>query len=192
MRRLPCLLGLLLLAAPARADLAADYAAAVRAFTLPGAPVGSMDPALAETAWTALLPTLEGTWAPNLEILAQGPVLPDAGLLARHCEMQGARLKATGPRGFELRRPFGPADARDSYAERFDFLLGNTFQRSFDEAGYLRRLFPDGGEDARFASARASALMTAPRGEAMLFHPAPDLLVIVQPGRPAEFWRRCP
>lgn len=171
------------------------YADAAARFYLPGVVPGAFADWADEAAVVALLPTLEGTWLRGAQAVAGGAEPPAPDLLARACDQVGATLARTSPRSFEVRVPIG--DGADSYAERYDFVTGTTFLRSFDEAGYLRRLLGDAAATpeglARLPEGLVGrTLAQAGRGEVMLFAPSPDLLVLVQMGRPPDLWMRCP
>jgi hypothetical protein len=173
---------LALIAAPAAAqDPAAEYDAAVRAFVLPGQEGG--DVMAEDDAVIALLPGLEGDWAPA-SVLAAGGSL-DPALVAEVCGEAPLALARTAPRSFEMRRPYGEAGA--TLATRYDYLQGNTFQRSVPEADLLAYMgFPEGVDvpPAVFAGMG--------RGEVLLFHPSSGLLVVHPVGGRAEVYARCP
>ena len=182
------LLALLLTAAPAVAqDLAAQYAAAARAFTLPGAPSLSMGDLLEEDAVEALLPTVEGNWTPALTLFPD-PANVDPELLAESCERIPSTLVQTAPHSFELRRSSERDGTAITMAIRHDWIVGNTFDRGVEEKEVSAFLGFDRLDDL------STGMMTLPglRGQVVLFQPSPDILVFVSPGGPPEIFARCP
>lgn len=164
-------------------DLRGQYDAAVAAFVLPGQEEG--DAYLYAEAMTALLPTLEGDWAPAWLLAQGGPI--DATAIAEACDRPWVptTLARTAPHSFEMQRPSGPEGAR--VPVRFEYLIGNSFQRTLAEADVTAML---GFEDGRIEN--PLAFLDVARGEVLLFHPSPDILVIHAVGGPAEIYARCP
>lgn len=175
------------LAAPAAAqDLAADYAAAARAFALPGVASLSNGDVLDDDAARALVPALAGTWA-ALFALAPEPGSFDPAELAQACAgPAAATIEPLGPRSFGLRR--SRADTGASLVLRHEWVVANTFQRSVAEEEYLAFM---GIADLEAAP---PVMMAAPgvRGDVLVFHPSPDILVMQAPRGVVEIFGRCP
>jgi hypothetical protein len=186
--RLALALALTLAAAPALAqDLSGQFAGAVRAFTLPGTQ-GLEDEALAEDdPILALLPGLAGDWVP-LRVLFPDPGAYDPALLAGACDRLPTTLTPLAQRSFELRRTTGPTDAPFTLAVRYDWVTGNSFDRGVSE----EELVAFNGWDKMATFPAFAMAVPEMRGPAQLFVPGPDLLVIVAPNLPPEFWGRCP
>lgn len=174
-------------AAPAAAqDLAADYAAAAAAFALPGAASLSNGDILDDDAARAMVPALAGIWV-ALFALSPEPEALDPALLAEACWGPAAvEIEPLGPRSFGLRR--SRADTGASFVLRHDWVVGNTFQRSVLEEEYLAVL---GLTDPE---ATPPLAMAAPglRGDVLLYHPMPDILVMQAPRGILEIFGRCP
>ncbi|EYD78040.1 hypothetical protein Rumeso_00377 [Rubellimicrobium mesophilum DSM 19309] len=182
------LLTLFLATAPAMAqDLASQYAAAARAFTLPGAPSLGQADLLADAAVMALLPGLQGDWAPA-GVLFTDPAGLDPAILRQACERTPSALVQTAPRSFELRRTSGRDGQAVTMAIRHDWIIGNTFDRSVDENEAMAYLGLDGLDEIRPGMLALPGL----RGQVSLFNPSPDILVLVAPGGPPEILARCP
>lgn len=182
MIRAALLLGLL--APPATAqDLAAQYAAAQGLFAASGI---NQDPGAAAEAMAALLPSLEGRWAEATVIAAGEADLPTDPMRI-HCERGGRHLVQTSPHGFELRLAYGREGG--VLVQRFDYAGYNTFLSSLDENAYLDRLGfgPDTDLDPPI-----SIVLSAAPGFVELFHPSPDVLVLLGERQPPQIWLRCP
>ncbi len=177
-----CLVGL-----PAAAQgLADQYAGAVRAFTLPTVPGFTTGALMEEDAIEALLPSLEGNWAPVL-ILFGDPANFGDELLVETCERVPMTLVPTALRSFEFRRSTERDGRTLTLAIRHDFLIGTTFDRSVDEAQALA-FFNLEQQEPAVGMLHFSGM----RGEVSMFHPSPDILVFVAEGAPPEILARCP
>lgn len=184
----PLLVALALTAAPAVAqDLAGQYAAAARAFTLPGvASLGQSD-LMEDDAVMAILPTIEGDWA-AASVLFTDPFSVDASILQEACERTPSTLAQTAPRSFELRRSRSAGGQAISLSLRHDWVIGNTFDRSAAENEVIAYLGLDAMEEI------PAGMLTLPglRAEVQMFHPSADILVFAAPGQPPEILARCP
>jgi hypothetical protein len=184
----PLLALLALLATPAAAqEPAQQFAAAAHAFFLPGTESLALSDAIKDGAILATLPDLEGGWMPATDLFRHAEGYSE-GLLSDACGRIGWSLEQTAPRSFALRRTATRGGAAVSLAVRYDWMTGNTFDRGVDENDLLA--FMD--FDATGEVPAMHLLAANMRGHAMLFHPSPDILVIVAPGMPAEILMRCP
>lgn len=174
--------------APAsRPDPQAQIADALAAFLLPGSPGRSREELAGDAAILALLPSLEGTWAPA-HILFPDPDLFSDDRLAQACDRVGLRLERTAERSFVLLRQAGSNPDAPPLPIRHDWIGASGFDRSAAEADLVAHL---GLADLDEVHA---SLLTPPglRGEVAMFHPSPDILVFVAPGEPPEILARCP
>lgn len=181
-------LALALAAAPALAqNLPGQFAGAARAFTLPGVESLARGDQAEDEAIMALLPGLAGDWV-ALDVLFPDPLAFDPELLASACALNPATLTPVAARSFELRRTTERDGVPISLGLRYDWVVGNGFDRGAPEDEIIAYLGFDGQDEV------PPGLLIAPhlRGPAQVFHPSPDVLVIVAPHQAPEFWGRCP
>ena len=191
-RTLAALATALTTAAPLAAqDLATEYMAAARMFSLPGGP----NDYEAQMAWAAgLVVDLRGRWSPAY-ILLDEVESPEglarlAGMsanLANWCGQVVHEARVAGPHSFDLAVFTRGADS--GHAVRYQYVSGRSFQRSIDEVAYLTRLGMLDGERALPPQIYAS---TAVAGIVEVFHPSDNVLVIQVLGGNAEIYVRCP
>ena len=180
---LPIALTCLSMALPAAAqDIAAEYAAAFAAFTLPG--YAGRDPEAALAAIEASLPGLQGNWV-RADLLSDDTAVLDPAMLANACARHYEQLVHSSPHGFEMRRT--NRDGKVLLRVQYDFVGLNFFDRSYDEAEWLAYLGFDADQ-----MAHASAYYGQPRGEVILFVPGPNTMVFQETRGLTEIYTRCP
>ncbi len=197
MQRLPHMLrtlvaALALLAGPALAQgddtVAAQFADAARAFTLPGSRSLASTDLASDQAVLATLPSLEGRWLPA-HILVPDPTGLDEDLLARHCgRLAAITLERTSNRGFVLIREAEHDGVSRALRIRHDWMIGNTFDRSVEEAEAMAYLGL--GPQEEFPTGMLA--LPSMRGYVAMFHPSPDILVFASQGGGPEILVRCP
>ncbi|EYD76320.1 hypothetical protein Rumeso_02078 [Rubellimicrobium mesophilum DSM 19309] len=164
----------------------AQYLAAAQAFTLPGTLSLSQMDLLAADPIADLLPKLEGDWVPA-NGLYPDPNEEREGFLASNCERLAVTLTQTDPHGFEIRDSRQLEGETLTMAVRYDFLFGNSFDRSVREEEAVAFMELDESE-VSVGQLNLAKL----RGQVLLFHPSPDILVLATPQWPTEIYGRCP
>lgn len=189
MTRLP--LAFALLAAPAAPALAQDvgaqYLAALDAFLLPTVPDLSIDSLAGDDAFESLLPSLEGDWIVASRLGPSRDAL-DPSMFDRACEVDALALVATAPHSFELRRSYEKDGETRSLAISHDFIMGNSFDRGVAQANMIDYL----GLDSLPSHRPGAFNFFSMRGPVALFHPSPDVLVLVAPVAAPDILVRCP
>ena len=181
------LLALSLCAAPALADnFQAQYLTAAQAFTLPGTLSLSQMDLLAADPVADLLPKLEGDWVPARDLYLN-PNEEQENFLATYCERMAVTLVQTDPHGFEIYDSRQLEGVTVTMAIRYDFLFGNSFDRSVREEEAVAFMELDESE-VSVGHLNLAKL----RGQVLLFHPSPDILVLASPQWPIEIYGRCP
>src|SRR5690349_15153712 len=112
-----------------------EYAAAFKNFTLPEVDALTSDSILDDDPLEKILPTLADTWVPAWEVSPRPDLLYYA-VLAEACRGPAAfTLVPTARRSFEMRHP--PAQNGATLTVRYDYIIGNAFQRSVNERDLL-------------------------------------------------------
>jgi hypothetical protein len=176
------LFGLMVATSTQAQDLAADYAAAFTAFTLPGS--SPHDPDAAAAAIVALLPALQGDWVRG-DLLAEDTADLDTGTLDHACDVVVDRLVITSPHGFDMQHTNAKGEV--SLHIRYDYIGQHNFQRWYDENEWLTRL---GIEPDR--SGMGHIYLNQARGEVAMFVPGPTILVLDDARGMTEIYVRCP
>jgi len=190
MRLVTLVLPVLLAAPLAAQDLAGEYIAAARVFSLPGAP---NDPEEQMLAAREMVAALAGAWVPAWILLDDisgpdglGRVAMIGADLPGWCGRLQHQATPLGLHSFEMRTINNGEDS--GFAVRHQYVLGRSFQRSVDEVAHLTRLGlqdrPDDIPPMLYGNPGISGVVE-------VFRPSANVLVIQPQGGTAEIYLRC-
>lgn len=170
------------LAAPVRADLAADYAAIFEVLDLDL----SRSPDEQFVAAEARIRALAGRWVPLSVMAGERTDPPPADIIARACDRVTMDIVPMGALGMTV----STGNAKMRTTAHLQFAGGVDFVGVIDEESTLARLFPD--PEPRTPQRSFTALTTASLlGRVVLLPAGKNLLILIAKRRPPEIWGRC-
>jgi hypothetical protein len=193
MRRLPFAALVLAAALPARADLAADYAALFDTVAVDL----SRDPEAQLAQTEARIQAMAGRWIAISVVAGGGPppdkVVDDAQIAKLRdsvviaCSRNTINIVPTSPLGFSLSS--GPDNS--SLTAQFQFGGGMEFVAVFDEASLRRRYFGDKIAEVPAATLYGALTRSTFLGRVTILPVGRTLLVVMPERQPPEVWARC-
>ena len=175
----------LLAAAPARADMAEDYA---RLRNDLGPMLFGLD-FDADAAYTEkMIAAAEGGWYP-VEVVAGGPGLPDADAVARVCAANRFVIAPVDKLSFQVRT----ADRQvGTLVTTYAYTGHGLFEASTPVSKYLERLFGDDLSKVPAQTWMLSLRLNQSRGPVTVLMPTHDLMVLIPLAGIAYIYGRCP
>jgi hypothetical protein len=186
MRYGPSLCLAALLASPALADPASDYARMREA--LPTILFGN-DIELQLQLQAEILSRMEGRWVQVTPLMKEGFKFPDANLLARTCDRAGFDVALSGTFGLTLtQRPVKAAP----YVIHLTYAGATTYIATVEEAGLVERIAPDKDLAEVTPQVLYNGLVNNGWAGYMSLLPLGEDLVLLQPlARAPELLARC-